>query len=508
MKNEIIRKIIITLFALVLLCYDFSLGLTKSLGNQEKPNIILIYIDDMGYADIANYGKPYGNTFFETPSMDQLVQEGMKFTDAYAPASMCSPARVALLTGRSAARLNFEFVTKYEDADYTWEDEEWISHWQGRELLPPPFTLNLPLEEITLAEALKEAGYTSGIVGKWHVAAHYQQYKGWSQTHGPKQQGFDYAAETFGAHPYGYRNEYGLGNFGEYEEGEFPEDELTNRAIEFIQKDHDQPFFLFVSHYYVHDPFDSRVEWLVNKYRQKAGPDVSEERIIYAAMMETLDHYVGQLLNAIDVAGLYDDTVVILTSDNGGHPEVSYHRPFRGSKWNLYEAGIRIPMIVRWPGVVEEGSVSDAPVSQIDFMPTFREIAGLKDEFERELDGLSIVPLLHGEDPDNYNNRNLIWHFPYYHPEGQAYEGAEAQIGIEDGYVSRTTPQSAIRRGEYKLIYFYEEDRYELYDLLEDPGEQQDLSKIRPWNTRIMKDKLFDELKNADARFPRLNPQE
>lgn len=480
-------------------------SIAQSSDTDKKPNVILIYIDDMGYSDISDYGDDYGQDLIETPNMDQLIKEGKKFTNAYSSAPICSPSRAALLTGKTPARLNFEFVTKNETEDYSWDDQEWVEKFSGRKLIPPPYTLNLPLEEITLAEALNEAGYTTGIVGKWHVAAHYQHYKGWSLTHGPEQQGFDYVAETFGSHPYADRFAQPLDIDDEYEKGEYPEDELTNKAIEFLQQDHEEPFFLFTSHYFVHDPFETKVEWLIEKYRNKAGPNKSEDRIIYAAMMETLDYYVGQLLKAVESSGLFDNTIIILTSDNGGHPGVSYNRPFRGSKWNLYEGGIRVPMIVRWPGVVEAGSISGAPVSQVDFMPTLREIAGLENNFERELDGLSLVPLLRGEKIDKYYNRDLIWHFPYYHPEGQAYDRVESEIGIEDGYVSKTTPQSAIRKDNLKLIYFYDEDRAELYDLSKDPSEQHDLSSVRPWDTELLKDHLLEKLHEKNARFPRVN---
>lgn len=481
-------------------------GQIASNKKVKPPNIVLVYVDDLGYSDISSYGRKYGNSLTETPQIDQLVKEGMKFTNAYSPAPLCSPSRAALLTGRSPARLNFEFVTKWEDDFHPWDDDAWINHWKGRKLLPPPFTLNLPLEEVTIAESLTEAGYETAISGKWHVASHYKRYKGWRPTHGPKQQGFDYTAETFGSHPYSYKNEEGLGNFGEYEQGEYPPDELTNRAINFINQDHDRPFFLYVSHYYVHGPIDTKAKWLVEKYKNKTGSDVSNQRIQYAAFVETLDHYVGQLLKAIDSQGLRQNTVVVLTSDNGGHPEFAFNRPFRGSKWNLYEGGIRIPLIVRWPGIVKKGTSIDVPVIQTDLMPTFRELAGLKGEPKNKLDGKSILPLLHGRSAKKLSNRSIVWHFPYSHPEGQAYKKAKTDIGVEDGYTSRTTPQSAIRKGRYKFIYFYNNGEFELYDLLEDPAEQNDLSKERPWVAKKMKDVLFDKLFKADARFPRINP--
>jgi len=506
MKCTIVKRIIFVTPALgVLLCFAVSLGFAQNPETQEKPNIVLIYIDDMGFSDISAYGTPYGQDLIETPNLDQLVSEGKKFTNAYAAAPLCTPSRVGLLTGRTPARLNFEFVTKFKEDQYSWDDPEWREKWSAHKLLPPPFTLNLPLEEVTIAEALGEAGYETAITGKWHVATHYQHYKGWSPTHGPEQQGFDFAAETFGSHPYAYTVEKKEEEHNDYQIGEYPTDELTNRAIDFIKQGHDQPFFLFVSHYYVHTPIDTNARWLLEKYRKKTGPDVSEERILYAAFVETLDFYVGQVLDAIATENLRDNTVVVLTSDNGGHPGFAFMRPFRGSKWNLYEGGIHVPMIVRWPGVVEAGSETNMPVSQVDFMPTFMELVNAE-KSDIELDGQSIVPILTDNTTDEFKDRSLYWHFPYYHPEGNTFEEARRDIGIEDGYVSRTTPQSAIRKGDLKLIYFYDEERAELYDLSKDPSEKNDLNLLRPWDTEAMKAELFRKLKEAGARYPRVHP--
>lgn len=465
-----------------------------------RPNILLIYVDDVGFSDIG----AYCNTFIETPNLDKLAEQGLRFTSAYAPSTLCSPSRAALLTGRSPARLNFEFVTKYERDEHDWDSPAWARHWAGRKLLPPPFTLDLPLEEITLAEALKEAGYVSGISGKWHVAAHHQRYKGWSLTHGPRQQGFDWAADTFGSHPYGYRDK-GLraGSLGDYGEGEYPRDELTERAIDFLGMDHDKPFFLFVSHYFMHTPVDTRCEWLMDKYRSKAGGEMSQRRIVYAAMLETLDHYIGQLLDSLERKGLAENTVVIFASDQGGDPRYAFNRPYRGSKWNLYEGGIRVPQIVRWPGVVDPGSVTDAPVIQMDFMPTFRAIASLKQDIDRELDGVSLLPLLKGGDPTPFEQRDLYWHFPYYQPEGQMFDEVRAEIGVEDEYISRTTPHSALRQGDYKLLYFYEDERAELYNLAVDPAEETDLSASQSSRAAAMERDLFERLNGVGARFPR-----
>lgn len=472
---------------------------------KDKPNIILIYADDLGYSDPGCYGVKYGNTFTETPNLDRLASEGMIFTNAYAAAPICSPSRAALLTGKSPARLGFEFVTKYEGDSFAWEDESWLKKYEDKQLICPPFTTTLPLDEETVAEKLKEHGYVTGMVGKWHVAPHHKKYLGWSLSHGPRQQGFDWAAETFGAHTYGYTNK---DQNMVYPIGKYPEDELTNKAIEYIGKEHQEPFFLFVSHYFVHTPIDDRLDWLINKYRQKSlqvNEVFPESLIRYAAFVDRLDHYIGLILDAIDDSGSAENTLVIFTSDNGGHPSFAFNRPFRGSKWNLYEGGIRVPMLVRWPKVVDKGSVCDDPVIQLDLLPTFMEICGQQYSTGEDIDGLSILPLLQGDKIQELEERPLVWHFPYYHPEGGAYNEAGEEIGTEDRKVSKTKPQSAIRKGSYKLIYFYESNEFELYDLKEDVQESNDLSQSHPGVAEELESELFNYLSKVNARFPKRN---
>ncbi len=432
---------------------------------EQPPNIVFILADDLGNSGLGCYG----NTYHETPNLDRLAADGMRFTEAYSPAPICSASRIAFLTGRSPARLNFEFVTKRrKDKPPT-----------DTTLAQPPFTYDLPLSEISLAEALGPAGYTTGFFGKWHVNEHYKRYLGYSPTHGPEQQGFGQAAEDRGSHPYNYKDR----KFGDFPEGELPEDALTQGAVDFLKSHRNERFFLYVSHYYVHDPVHTKCRWLHEKYEKKLDTESPWHNPTYGAFVETLDTYVGQVLDAIDQLGLRDNTVVIFTSDNGAHPGFTSNYPLRGNKWNLYEGGIRVPMMVRWPGVVEPGSTCDEPVIGTDLMPTLCEIGGTQPP-DRPLDGTSIVPLLHEKPIDR---DTLVWHFPYYHPP-QGYEG--------------TTPQSAIRQGDQKLLYFYEEDRTELYDLSKDPDEQHDLSRSDPERTKAIRQALSDWLENAGARYP------
>ncbi len=478
------------------LCTSWSgeaLAVQSQNNPQPPPNILLIYIDDLGYGDVGVYGSGK-DPLVNTPNIDKLAESGMRFTQGYAPAPLCSPSRAAMLTGKGVARLGFEFVTKYPGDDRAIDHPEWLEKHKDFALLPPPYTLDLPLEEVTLAEALKERGYRTGIVGKWHVASHHKQYKGWSQTHGPRQQGFDYAVETFGTHPYAGGNEAAAAV------GEYPRDELTEHVIEFIQKEHDQPFFLMASFYFVHTPLKKNIPWLHQKIRENAAPGTPEKLIHYAVNVSLMDHYVGQITGALQQAGLQGNTLVIFTSDNGGHPEYANNGSFRGSKWNLYEGGIRVPMLVSLPGMVPEGSVSDEVVSQLDFMPTFLDLAGgIPVGFAG--DGKSMIPVLSGGD-EIREERALLWHFPYYHPEGSSFFSAKENIGVRDGLISQTKPHSAMRWGAYKLIYHFEDGKTELYKLDEDPSESRDLSQVQDDIRQQLMGKMMELLEDADARLP------
>ncbi|MFH1300522.1 MAG: sulfatase [Planctomycetota bacterium] len=448
----------------------------------EQPNIVFILADDLGWKDLACYG----GTLADTPHLDQLVSEGMKFTNAYSPAPICSASRAAILTGKTPARLHFEFVTKPARTDPPFRD-----------LLPPPYTRDLPLKEITLGEMLQQAHYATGFFGKWHVSEHYKAYLGWSPTHGPKQQGFQTAVETFGSHPYAKQFDWKPVDF---QKDEFPPDAVTENAIQFLKQPRDKPFFLYLSYFHVHTPVRSPTDWLVKKYADKAaaGPGDAKLRTHYGAFIETLDHYVGQVLAALDQNGLRDSTLVVFTSDNGGHPEYADNGPLRGSKWNLYEAGIRVPFLVRWPKHVAADSVCAVPVSGVDLFPTFCEVAG-GDCADLTLDGKSLVPLLEGKATD-WPNRALTWHFPYYHPE-KGYTKAKETIGVNDFAVSKTRPVSAIRVGDWKLLKFYESGKRELYDLRSDPSEQQDLSVRQPERMAQLSTQLKQMLQNMQARF-------
>ena len=457
-----------------------SLFVVSALGAAERPNIVLILADDLAWSDLGCYGS----TRCETPNLDRLAAQGMRFTDAYAAAPLCSPSRAALMTGKTPARLNFEFVTKWR-ADV-------LPTRGSRKVTPPPYTYDLPLEERTIAEVLRDAGYRTGMAGKWHLNSHHETYLGWSPEFGPLQQGFQWGRETFGSHPWAFRG--GDDPYEDLDDGEYAPDSLTDDAIEFMSREREEPFFLYVAYPYVHTPVHARGRWLVEKYREKLGPHATDKQVLYGGFVETLDHHVGRLVDAVDELGLAENTLIVFTSDNGGHPEYAVNAPLRGGKWNLYEGGIRVPLLVRWPGEVRGGSTSAAPVSGADWFATLAEAAGVADSAP---DSLSLLPLLRGGPSEPFERRELIFHFPYYHPE-KGYDEMPPAIGVADGFVSQTRPVSAIRVGQRKLLYFWEDGGAELYDLDGDLSESRQLNA----DEHDLKERLLRALDAAGARKP------
>lgn len=450
-----------------------------------RPNIVFILADDLGWRDLHCYGNPW----HDTPHLDRLAAQGTRFTSGYAPAPICSASRVAILTGRSPARLGFEFVVKPPGARPPSEHP----------LVPPPYPRELPLSEITLGEVLGAAGYATGYFGKWHVNQHHEGYLGWSPTHGPLQQGFAEGAPEFGLHPYGDARRQ-AGDAAALGPGDYGSDALTERAIEFLNTPRDRPFFLHLSHYFVHDPVRTRARWLVEKYAQRLPADAAPERAVYAAMVETLDDLVGRLLGALDELGLAENTLVVFTSDNGGHPKYAANGPLRGSKWNVYEGGIRVPWIVRWPGRVPPGATSDAPFIGTDLLPTLCAATGATVPADVVLDGHNVLPLWVGADSSD-PERAFVWHFPYYHPEVR-FAQSLARIGVDDFAVSQTRPQSAIRIGDWALVHSFEDDRDELYRLSRDPSQQHALETAFPEKTRELRRRLDEHLREVGARLP------
>lgn len=476
-------------FGLLFFCAGLFLAATlahaAAAAPAARPNVIFILADDLGWHDL----HVYGNAWHDTPNLDRLAQEGTRFTNAYAPAPICSASRAALLTGRSPARLGFEFVVKNRPAKPP----------TGHPLTPPPYPLNLPLSEITPGQLFSGAGYATGYYGKWHLNEHYQGYLGWSPVYGPLQRGFAEGNMEFGSHPYGDAKRP-KADMADLPAGDYGRDALTELAIAFLREHRTgQPFFLQLSHYYVHEPIKSRARWLVDKYATRLPAGTSHDRAVYGAMVETLDHLVGQLLQALDELGLRDNTLIVFASDNGGHPLYSGNGPLRGNKWNVYEGGIRIPWIVRWPGHIPAGRTSDVPFIGTDLLPTLCAATGVPLPAGVTLDGIDVLPVWRGVsagDPD----RALVWHFPYYHPE-EDFDKALPRIGIDDFSFNQTRPQSAIRVGDWGLLHFYEDDHDELYQLSADLSQQHDHAAADPARTRALRQRLDATLHAMGARF-------
>ncbi len=412
-----------------------ALGGGPRLGAADRPNVVFILADDLGINDLHCYGRKDHNT----PNLDKLAADGARFTAAYAACPVCSPTRAALMTGKSPARLHLTtFLPGRPDCP-------------PQKLLHPKITQHLPLEEKTLAEYLKAAGYATGCFGKWHLGG-----KGFL----PTDQGFDVyypgkATTTPSA------TEGGKGEF-----------DLTAKAIEFVEKNRGRPFFCYLAHNSPHIPYAAK-PGLVKKNAGAFEP-------VYAAVIESLDETVGLLLKTLDELKLAESTIVVFTSDNGGlhvpegpHQKVTHNTPYRAGKGYLYEGGIRVPLIVRWPGHVTAGRTIDAPVVTTDWLPTLLELTGGK--APAGLDGVSLAGLLAGTGTPA--DRPLWWHLPHYTNQG-------------------SRPSGAIRVGNWKLIEHYEDATCELFDLSKDPGETTDLSSKKPERTTQLRQRL-GELRRA-----------
>lgn len=434
---------------------------------RRKLNFVFILVDDLGWTD----NTCYGSDFYETPNIDRLASQGMRFTNAYAACPVCSPSRAAILTGKYPARLNIT---------------DWIpgrKQWPAAKLLVPSFNQQLPNEEVTIAEMLKPAGYTSASTGKWHLGG---------EGFDPTTQGFDLnVAGTERGSPRSYFGPFDLPNLQGGDENQYLPDRLTTEALAFIEKNRDNPFFLYLPHFLVHIPLQAKKE-LIEKYEPKAAGRKLQNNATYAAMVESLDQNVGRVLTKLNELGIAENTVVFYTSDNGGlmyeggrKDPVTSNRPLRAGKGHLYEGGIRVPLVVRWPGVVRAGAVSDVPVSGIDYFPTIRDIAGMPPDPSQTIDGVSLVPVL--RQTGSLNRDALYWHYPHYSNQGGQ-------------------PGAVIREGDWKLIEFYVDGHLELHNLAEDPSERNNLADKMPDKTADLHKKLKAWRESVNANMPQANP--
>jgi len=431
-------------------------------ASGDKPNIIFILADDLGWSDV----NCYGHRFHETPNIDRLAAGGMRFTDAYAACPVCSPTRASIMTGKYPARLGLT---------------DWIPGMRSGsrfKLLMPDFLKRLPLEEVTIAEMLKSAGYVTGAVGKWHLGP-----RGFY----PENQGFD--VNIGGNHNGSPAGGYFLPNrmtLKDMKKGDYLTDRLTAEGVKFIEANKSRPFFLYQSYHSVHTPIQAKASY-VTKYKAKTSPDGKKYHPAYAGMVQSLDEGVGRILDKLDSLKLAKNTVVFFMSDNGGLRSVTAVRPLRAGKGHIYEGGIREPMIVRYPQAVKAATTCSAPVSSVDFFPTILELVGVNMKKSHKIDGVSFASLLKGE-KKTLDRKAIYWHYPHYSPQGGR-------------------PASAVRAGDYKLIKLYEGDKIELYNLKDDIAETNNLAAGEPKRTAEMTKMLDDWLKDTKAKFPKPNPK-
>jgi len=497
-------------------------------GDKSFPNIVFFLVDDLGWRDVGCYGS----SFYQTPNIDALAKDGVRFTDAYAACHVCSPTRASILTGKYPARLHLT---------------DWLpgrGEFSFQKLMNAPIHQELPSNEITLAEALKEYGYSTAIFGKWHLG---------EEPNGPTSQGFDVQIPKWnkGWPKTGYHAPFELDGI-EDEPGQYLTDRLTDEALGFIEMNKDGPFFLYFSHFAVHDPIEGRPD-LVEKYKTirdqmpsnqdpffilEGNPDAEnslsknelqeliqqpeymghkvlpnqtvkikqyQDNVEFAGMVESMDESLGRVVSKLEELGISDNTIIVFFSDNGGMSAANFgwpdriipdseldiaystsNLPLRGAKGWLYEGGIRVPLIIKWPGKGKQGTVCDVPVISTDFFPSLLDMAGLPLQPKQHSDGKSLVPVLKGD--KQLDREAIYWHFPHYSNHGMQ------------------SPGGAVRSGDYKLLEYYENNTVQLFNLREDLGEQNDLSHSQPKKVVELKTMLHAWRNEVSANMMLPNP--
>ncbi len=423
----------------------------------NPPHILLIMTDDMGWQDLHCQGNPV----LRTPHIDQLAKQGVRFTTAYAASPVCSPTRAALITGLAPARLH---VTQHgADIPQFWPED--------RTIQPPISTGRLSLKETTLAERLKLKGYSTGFFGKWHL--------GRTEDFWPTNHGFDVnmGGCGFGGPPT-YFDPYRIPTLKPRKPGEYLTDRLADETIAFLQRQKDQPMFVCFWTYNPHYPFEAP-EDLIPYYQGKEGPGLKNP--VYGGQIEATDRAIGRVLSELERLNIRDETLVIFTSDNGGWMGATDNRPLRAGKGYLYEGGLRVPLIIRWPGVTNAGEVIDTPVVSMDLTATILEAAGVCLPPNETLDGLSLRPLL---EENEFSRDSLFFHYPHY------------------AFHKDNRPGSVIRQGHHKLILRYDDNSTELYDLQNDPAETNNLVESKPEQAAKLEQQLRTWLAEQNAGIP------
>ncbi len=470
MKHTIIRAI-----AIFMLSW-FAATIDVAIANTSQTNVLLILIDDLGWRDLGCYGSEY----YQTPNIDRLAAEGMRFTNGYAACNVCSPTRAAILTGKYPARL---LLTQWLPSG-RWNRTKHRLR-EGR------YVSNLPLEEVTIAESMREAGYRTAFIGKWHLGTETYYY--------PQHQGFDVnvAGRDYGApgsYFYPFQGSWRIPTTGKTlhketplsgKEGDYLVDRLAEEADTFIRKTADRPFFLMLSHYAVHTPLQGKPNKItrydrVSKHKRQGKP-------AYAAMVESVDDSVGRVMKTLRELAIDERTLVIFTSDNGGFAGATDNAPLRANKGSNYEGGIRVPFIVKWPNHTKPGAVSQEPVISTDIYPTILAATGQSLRPHQHIDGENLVPLLAETGP--ISRDAVYWHYPHYNQHPQSF------------------PSSVVRAGNWKLIEAFETGELSLYNLADDIGETNDLSAKEPAKVAELSEKLEAWRKRVGADPMRPNPE-
>lgn len=463
---------------LLLVCFT---TLAKGNNNAKSPlNVIVVLVDDLGWMDLS----VQGSDFYKTPHIDRLAATGARFTDGYAACAVCSPTRAALMTGRHPHRLG---ITDWIRAEFQLGGRQGPNsdkpgyHDAGLNYLTPINNSFLPHKELTVAELVKSKGYATCFIGKWHLGG-----KGYL----PTDQGFD---ENFGGWDYGQPPSYfdpytnkrlseGIPTLKPREKGEYLTDREADEAVGFIKRNQDKPFFLYLSHYTVHTPIQAK-QPITEKYIPlKDGK--GQDNATYASMLESLDDSMGRLLKTLDEHELTSNTVIIFTGDNGGldrNDNPTDNAPLKIGKGYATEGGIRVPWIIRWPGVTKAGTTIDTPITSVDLFPTIASITGTRIPSGVQIDGQNLTGVIQGT---STLDRSLYWHFPHYRHRG----GAD--------------PYSIIRNGDWKLIYYYDPMKIELYNLADDIGEQHNLVEDKPEITARLLRSLKEHLEETGAKKP------
>lgn len=445
------------------------------LAADQPPNIVFVLADDLGYSDVGFNGQ----RFYETPSIDALARDGMILSDFYSGGPNCAPTRACINTGMypphhklftpggqakgDVKAMRFAVPTKGQD-DPVYNTVDSMQN-------------TIDGNHTSIAEILGNAGYVSGRFGKWHL--------------GEDLQGFTVSSAN------GKPGVVGKKFYGNIDVAE----DLTDAAVEFIEQNKEKPFFLYVAHWDVHGPLRARKE-VIAKYKQKLATftddGVWEWNPIYAAMLDAVDTSVGRIRAKIKQAGLEDNTLFIFTSDNGGASFATTNRPLRGAKGAFFEGGIRVPTCAAWPAVIKPGTRSDAALTSVDFMPTFAELAGASLPTNQPVDGRSFTRVLQGQEV--LQNRAIFWHYPLY-LAGAGYNKVLPIFGT-DNMNWRAVPSSVIRKGDYKLIYYYEYQDYKLFNLRDDLSEKNDLAQKMPRKAKQLHAELMTWVKDTNAPVP------